>query len=124
MIDLTKIDTIFRELDDATKGALLLAEHEGKVIEFRCVNQEWVISKSPGWGSHGKYRVRPAPAVMGSVTMHGFLETFFPIEVDEKDGIGPHVSRLTFTFPTRDGQHVPGVYTSPDGLQIVIEVAE
>ena len=30
---------------------------------------------------------------------------------------------MTITFPTRDGLHVPGVYTSPEGLQIKIEVA-
>ena len=77
-------------------------------------------SKSPGWGSHGKYRVRPTPAVMGSVTMRGRGTReygFFPEMCSSE-------FKMTCTFPTSDGQHVPGVYTSPDGLQIVIEVAK
>lgn len=32
-MDLTKIDKQFGELDDATKGALLLAAHRGEAME-------------------------------------------------------------------------------------------
>ena len=119
--DLTKIDEPFGELDDATKGALLLAHHNDAVIEYYDSQKGWQFRGIPKWFYGVKYRVQPAPAVMGSVTMHGVEQThqaIYPIAST------PFPNRLTFTVPTRDGLHIPGVYTSPDGLQIVIEVAK
>lgn len=102
-MDLTKIDKPFGELDDNTKGALLLAHHRGDVIEgFGEYSSNWEICPIPAWYYSSIYRVQPKP-VIGEVVFHG--------------------DRLTITFPTRDGLHIPGVYTSPDGLQIKIEVA-
>lgn len=123
MTDLTKINAPFGKLDDATKAALLLAEHQGEVIElYDDVLNSWQVT-NPEWFVNSIYRVRPAPAAMGSVTMHGVPETYHPIDTAIADQFEEY-KRLTFTFPTRDGLHVPGVYTSPDGLQIVIEVAQ
>jgi len=116
-MDLTKIDKPFGELDDATKGALLLAHLRGEVIEYYA--NGWREISDPLWTVTTKYRVRPKP-VIGEVVMFASKAIGFHI----LSGSGFSDRELTFTFPTRDGMHVPGVYTSPDGLQIKIEVAE
>ena len=118
-MDLTKIDKPFGELDDATKGALLLSAHRGEVIEV------WVQELGPWkpidpqWATNRIYRVQPKP-VIGEAVMFGMKRPNSHILC--YDGFAH--CELTITFPTRDGLHVPGVYTSPDGLQIKIEVAE
>lgn len=123
-MDLTKIDNPFGELDDATKGALLLAAHRGEVIEYYAAG--WYDICDPLWTVTTKYRVHPKP-VIGEVVLHGVSDANYgnrDLYCQNPFGIKDRTDRLKFTFPTRDGLHVPGVYTSPDGLQIKIEVAE
>jgi hypothetical protein len=118
MIDLTKINTPFGDLDDATKGALLLAHHRGDVIELGDVCGRSII-KNPSFTNDRIYRVYAAP-VIGTAKFHGvgpINHSLHPC-AGEMDGYA-----ISVTFPTRDGQHVPGVYTSAEGLQVVIEVA-
>lgn len=52
--------TIWRDMTDAEKGALLLADHEGKAIEFKNipVSTEWMIA-GPKWSSWCSYRIKP-----------------------------------------------------------------
>ena len=119
-MDLTKIDKPFGELDDATKGALMLADHRGKVIE-RDDGKIWRIVVTPIWDAATIYRVQPKP-VIGEVVLHGVgpvYHSLHPVML----GQNPEY-KLSVTFPTRDGQHVPGIYTSLEGMQIKIEVAE
>jgi len=119
-MDLTKIDKPFGELDDATKGALMLAHHRGEVIE-RDDGKIWRIVVTPIWDASTIYRVQHKP-VIGKVVMHGVGPIYHSLHPSTSEyGIN---YKLSVTFPTRDGQHVPGVYTSPDGLQIKIELAE
>ena len=120
-MDLTKIDKPFGELDDATKGALLLAHLRGEVIEFW--GAVWHVIGNPIWTDTDKYRVQPKP-VIGEVVLHGVMQTIYPLFKAPSRAYEEPFQRATFTFPTRDGMHVPGVYTSPDGLQIKIEVME
>ena len=122
-MDLTKIDKPFGELDDSTKGALLLAHLRGDVIEFWGAG--WHVIGNPMWTDTVIYRVQPKPKpkpVIGDVVLHGvgpIYHSLHPIMT------GPNPDyKISVTFPTRDGKHVPGVYTSPEGLQIKIEVAE
>lgn len=118
-MDLTKIDKPFGELDDATKGALLLAQHRGEVIEFDDgLGVE--VTSNPIWDAATIYRVKPKP-VIGKVVMHGLGPLCHSLH-PAMFGVNPNY-KLNVTFPTRDGLHVPGVYTSPEGLQIKIEVA-
>jgi len=114
--DLTKIDKPFDELDDATKGALLLAAYRGEVIERLDTKAEIFC---PTWFKNIVYRVRPKP-VIGEVVMFASKAIGFHI----LSGRGFSDRELKFTFPTRDGLHVPGIYTSPEGLQIKIEVGK
>lgn len=120
-MDLTKIDKPFGELDDATKGALLLAHHRGEVIEVSDGDMEFSYC-DPSWIDDLIYRVRPNP-VIGEVVLYGVNKTIYPLHKAPSRVYEEPFQRVTFTFPTRDGMHVPGVYTSPDGLQIKIEVA-
>ena len=48
------------EMTNAEKGALLLAAHEGKVIEWSGMGRKWKEDK-PRWISNLYYRVRPEP---------------------------------------------------------------
>jgi hypothetical protein len=60
MTDLTKINTPFGQLDRKTKGALLLAAHEGAEIEF--FNDGcgiWTNVGAPVWVTEFVYRVKP-----------------------------------------------------------------
>lgn len=116
-MDLTKIDKPFGELDDATKGALLLAAHMGEVIEIIDGDLAFSVHDMPSWYDDLTYRVQPKP-VIGEVVMFASKAIGFHI----LSGRGFSDRELKFTFPTRDGLHVPGVYTSPDGMQIKIEV--
>lgn len=118
-MDLTKIDKPFGELDDATKGALLLAHLRGEVIEFWGAG--WHTIDNPMWTDTDRYRVQPKP-VIGEVVLRGvgpIYHSLHPIMGGDNQGY-----TISVTFPTRDGQHVPGIYTSPEGMQIKIEVAE
>jgi hypothetical protein len=120
MQDLTKITTAFGLLDDETKAALIA--HCGP-FEHYAVDLRWYkvdgIRKYP----HVVYRVKTMP-VIGSVVFHGVDKTFHSLHPELSTGHAAGSNRMTFTFPTRDGLHVPGVYTSPDGLQIVVTVAK
>jgi len=119
-MDLTKIDKPFGELDDATKGALLLAQLRGDVIEYKTGNI-WKVPLYVAWAEVATYRVQPK-TVIGEVVLRGvgpIYHSLHPIMT------GPNTDyKISVTFPTRDGQHVPGIYTSPEGMQIKIEVAE
>ena len=129
-MNLHEIDKPFGKLDDATKGALLLAAHNGAVIEGRpdhtVYTDIWDRVCNPKWKQDVIYRVRPPAPVVVAKTLHGAMGVDFHIRVGRVDspfGIGDK-TRATFTFPTIDGKHVAGVYTSPAGHQIVIEVVE
>ena len=60
--DTTDTPTIFRDMTDAEKGALLLAAHGGAVIEYYSdKNMEWVCVGKPSWVSGKAYRIKPEP---------------------------------------------------------------
>ena len=61
-----KIDTpdatpkLWRDMTPEEKGALLLAHHEGRVIEVWRYDDKWVGTE-PHWNGFNFYRVKPAP---------------------------------------------------------------
>jgi len=119
--DLTKIDKPFGELDDATKGALLLAHLRGEVIGVSDDGLTFMDCDSPSWIDGLIYRVQPKP-VIGEVVLHGVGPIYHSLHPNMTGHNQDY--KISVTFPTRDGQYVPGVYTSPEGMQIKIEVAE
>ena len=44
------------------KGALLLAAHEGKVIEYKGPSSDWTVG-TPFWAESHAYRIKPEPKV-------------------------------------------------------------
>ena len=121
-MNLHKIDKPFGELDDATKGALMLAAHNGAEIEMLNGKYGFVVV-DPQWASNAVYRVRPPTPVVVPKTFHGTVSVNNAIRCSSS----PHAAIIklaTFTFPTIDGKHIAGVYTSPAGHTITIEVAE
>jgi hypothetical protein len=57
--------TLWRDMTDAEKGALLLAKHEGKYIEFKnnYDTPEWKYISDPVWSPECAYRIKPTPKV-------------------------------------------------------------
>lgn len=62
MTDLTRINKPFGELDADTKGALLLAAHEGTEIELYHPHVgDWRVCQEPNWVDGLIYRVKTIP---------------------------------------------------------------
>lgn len=120
-MDLTKIDKRFGELDDATKGALMLDHHRGELIGVSDDGLTFMDCDSPSWIDGLIYRVQPKP-VIDEVLFRSFGPIYHSLH-PVMTGPNPDY-KISVTFPTRDGQHVPGVYTSPEGMQIKIEVTK
>ncbi len=53
---------LWRDMTDAEKGALLLAHHDGKVIEWYD-GYMWFETVTPRWYGPHAYRVRPEPKI-------------------------------------------------------------
>lgn len=54
----TTAPKLWREMTPEEKGALLLAAHEGKVIEYQDKRGKW-LTKNPQWWSDFAYRIKP-----------------------------------------------------------------
>ena len=55
--------TLWRDMTPEEKGALLLAHHEGKVIDaWGNVSKEW-MEAGPAWNPNAAYRIKPEPKV-------------------------------------------------------------
>jgi hypothetical protein len=73
--DATDSPTLWRDMTPEEKGALLLAEHEGKVIEkYDCWGERWGISAPVEWLSLDAYRVRPEPETRTIELFLGFVK--------------------------------------------------
>jgi hypothetical protein len=79
---------LWKDMTPEEKGALLLAHHEGKEIEFFASHNAWQgCEGSPSWISYYAYRVKPDPVretlvVYGGTFWGGW--TFGPVQM-EKD---------------------------------------
>lgn len=65
---------LWRDMTPEEKGALLLAAHEGKVIENRNEEVEWGVVEYPAWYDYVSYRIKPEPKVE-TVTLYGKPDT-------------------------------------------------
>lgn len=69
----TDTPKLWRDMTPAEKGALLLAHHEGKVIEYSYgCSDIWrkCAANEPVWEKGAAYRVKPADPVVETVTLH------------------------------------------------------
>lgn len=111
---------LWRDMTPEEKGALLLARHEGKVIEYWSVHHEggWIDIFPQGWFDDKAYRVKPDQVeamVYAAAGREGF--SMFPLAL-AKDA--PHLS-MRISFPSLGGRIVPGVYTSEAGHVVTVE---
>ena len=60
----------WQHMSPEEKGALLLAHHEGKVIELRAYGGGWQLVTSPSWADITCYRIKPEP-IIGEVMLYG-----------------------------------------------------
>lgn len=54
---------MWKDLSPEEKGALLLAHHEGRTIQYSDYGEPWRQTKSPNWWPTCWYRVKPEPKV-------------------------------------------------------------
>lgn len=80
---------IWSDMTPEEKGALLLAAHDGKVIEAHCDKKGWVTIY-PSWDSDLPYRIKPEPKVE-TVTLNGDGGSYWGIGVNDHD-----THRITF----------------------------
>ena len=84
----------WKDLTPEEKGALLLAHHEGEVIEVRAQDSDnWYKRDSPNWADEGIFRVKPARE---TVTLYG--DTFY----DFSDFEGRPDFKITFDLVDGD----------------------
>ena len=83
---------MWRDMTPEEKGALLLAEHEGKKIEIRW-RGEW-IQIPPNWADNRAYRVRPERE---TVTLYGSEGKLF-------SKYTYHTNTLCITYEIEDGE--------------------
>jgi hypothetical protein len=82
---------LWRDMTPEEKVALLLAHHEGKVIEIGRYLGEgaefWYSATRPGWGKQNAYRIRPEPK-RETVTRHlSHAGVAYPVTIDVVDGV-------------------------------------
>lgn len=70
MAQTTQEPKLWKDMTPEEKGALLLADHEGKAIEAWAYGDKWLVLV-PEWDKHTAYRVKPEP-VVETVTLYGF----------------------------------------------------
>jgi hypothetical protein len=90
---------LWREMSDAEKCELLLANHRGHSIEYRDPHQgRWRLIVNPNWLDYFAYRVKPEPK-RETVECYGrlALETFLAGKQTNSD-----THRIT--FDTIDGE--------------------
>ena len=80
---------LWRDMTAAEKGVLLLAHHEGKVIETFLSRTGWVETKSPQWFVGSAYRVKPEPKRITVPLMADFKEIG---TIDLVDGVPDQAS--------------------------------
>jgi hypothetical protein len=78
---------LWRDMTPGEKGALLLAHHEGKVIESRWLGENWTPTCAPEWHLGASYRIRPEPK-RETVTRHlSHAGVAYPVTIDVVDGV-------------------------------------
>jgi len=55
--------TLWRDMTPEEKGALLLAHHEGRGVEFWANSFDGWVNHCPTWSDHLSYRIKPEPKI-------------------------------------------------------------
>jgi len=62
----TPLVKMWKDMSPEEKGALLLAHHEGKTIQYYCPEGEvgWLNVEDPIWTPNSIYRIKPEPKIV------------------------------------------------------------
>ena len=90
--------TLFRDMTDAEKGALLLAEFNGEVIQTYNVVEWFDITGECHFCDDAAHRVKPKP-VVENVTLYGSAELQWAFATEE---LGHDTHSLTLTITDGD----------------------
>ena len=86
---------LWRDMTPEEKGALLLAAHEGKVIENKSPSSDWTVG-TPFWAESYAYRIKPEPKVDVVKLMTGAVYNWVS-EPESKCG-DRNTHRITFNL--------------------------
>ena len=92
------------EMTREEKGALLLADHEGRDIEIFHFGK-WHRVKNPEWDEDGIYRVKPAPK-SETVRLHGWGNFQQWLRDGDLSVVSDSHGKYAITFNTIDGEPV------------------
>lgn len=104
---------LWRDMTPEEKGALLLAHHEGKVLEVAYHGTPWLTKTVDHWHDHAVYRVRPEPKG-GTVILYGSSTSYFGI-------VSMFGDTHQISFEVINGDIPTGTYTSEEGNVIKVE---
>ena len=91
------------EMTSDEKGALLLADHEGRDIEgFDLKSWSWCLV-NPEWDEDGIYRVKTAPKIE-TVTLHGWGTLQQWLRDGDLTVVSDSHGKYAITFNTIDGE--------------------
>jgi hypothetical protein len=116
---------LWRDMTPEEKGALLLAQHEGKAIECLDPSNESDVwdALEPSWFEDLAYRVKPEPKnETATYICNGRTDgpyTLYPLSMAAGDTATYLPWRVS--LPSKGGYLVPGVYTSEAGHTITVE---
>ena len=112
---MTDTPKLWRDMTPEEKGALLLAHHEGKVIEYYDHGVGWVTER-PIWDDYCAYRIKPEPkreTVEVKLCITSCGKSFHMEPHFLRGHYGDDDFYFTLTFDTIDGK--------PDPASIKIE---
>jgi hypothetical protein len=96
---MTNTPTLWKDMTDIKKGALLLAWHEERVIEYFSCRHNWIAAEGPIGNSGYAYRIKPKAPKVETVVEYF---TYFP-----GDGL---------CFATIEDSSITIAYTITDGI--------
>jgi hypothetical protein len=107
---MTDTPTLWRDMTREEKGALLLAEHEGKVIEvFGILYPDMWYEDYPAWEDECAYRTKPERETVTAKLCIDAYGTSLHMRPDPRDNFyyGDHCFYFTLTFDVIDGKPDP-----------------
>lgn len=100
----------FGEMSKAEKGELLLAHHEGRVVQaFGKIPNKWIDCDEPSWFAHCAYRIRPEPNITAAKSVTWAVVYSNLLVEQYSSSVGCNPAKITTTFTLEDGKIVSGV---------------
>lgn len=100
----------FGDMSKAEKGELLLAHHEGRVIQkFEPILGAWLAIDDPNWVAHTAYRIKPETVIATAKSVTWAVVYSDSVVEQYSSEVGRNPTKITTTFALEDGNIVSGV---------------